>query len=168
MANKKQANGLQIDDDINFHRKESRVERIGWVVMLLLALLGLLGLFGDGPLSKVRAANGPLEVAYDRFERLLSPAQMVVRVSPEAAQNEELRLFVERNLLEGLEIRDISPQPERMELSPDRIVYVFPVKDPSSPVQITFDLETAKAGPHSGQIGVENGAQVNVNQFIYP
>lgn len=168
MANRKQENGLQIDDDLQFHRKESRAERVGWIGMVLLALAGLLGLFGDGPLAKVRAANGPVEAQYDRFERLLSPAQLEVQVSPEAAQNEEVRLQIGRELLDGWEIRDISPQPDRMELSPDRITYVFGVRDPSSPMRITFDIETARAGSHSGQIGLDGGEQIDVNQFVYP
>lgn len=168
MAKQKQGNGLEIDDDINFHRKEATVERVGWTVMALLALLGLVGLFGDGPLARTRAASGPVEVQYDRFERLLSPAQMVIHVAPEAAQNDEIRLQIERNLLNGLEVRGISPQPDSMELAPDRVVYVFKLTDPSRPMQITFDMETVKAGSHIGQVGVDNGALVRVNQFIYP
>lgn len=168
MAKQKQGNGLEIDDDINFHRKESTVERVGWTAMALLVLLGLVGLFGDGPLARTRVSSGPVEVRYDRFERLLSPAQMVIHVAPEAAQNDEIRLQVDRNLLDGLEVRDISPQPDSIELAPDRLIYVFKVTGPSRPMQIIFDMETVKAGSHSGQVGVDNGALVRVNQFIYP
>lgn len=168
MAKSKQVGDLQIDDDMNFQRKEWQVERIGWIVMALLALAGLLGLFGEGPLSNINAANGPIEVEYDRFERLMSPAQMVVQIAPEAAQGEEVRLRVGRKLLDGLEVQDISPQPDSMELTPENIVYVFKVNEPNAPMRIKFDLQTAKAGSHSGQVGVESGAAVDVRQFIYP
>lgn len=168
MAKQKQENGLEIDADMNFQVKEWRVERIGWVLMALLALAGLLGLFGEGPLANVRAENGPIAVEYDRFERLLSPAQLQIQVAPEAVQNDEVRLQVTRKLLDGLEVQDISPQPDSMELSPDTVVYVFKVTNPNAPMRITFDMETAKAGSHSGQVGIENGALVDIRQFIYP
>lgn len=168
MAKPKQGSGLEIDDDIDFQRKEWRVERIGWIAMALLGLIGLIGLFGEGPLATVTAANGPVEVQYDRFERLLSPAQMVFQIAPEAAQNDEVRLQMGRKLLDGLEVEDISPEPDSMELTPDHVVYVFKIKEPNAPLQITFDMETAKAGPHSGQVGIENGALVDVRQFVYP
>jgi len=168
MAKAKQVDDLQIDDDMDFQRKEWRVERIGWVAMALLALAGLLGLFGDGPLAKAKAVNGPLQVEYHRFERLLSPTQMVVQVDPEAVQNEEVRLVMGRNLMEALKVSAIAPQPERMELTPDSLVYIFKVSEASAPVRVTFDMETAKAGSHSGDIALENGASVNISQFIYP
>ena len=168
MAKQKQANGLEVDDDMNFQVKEWRVERFGWIIMVLLALAGLLGLFGDGPLANARANTGPVEVEYERFERLLSPAHVVVQVAPEAVQNDEVRLYITRELLDALQVQDISPQPESMELSPDRVLYIFKVKDPSAPMRIRFDMETARAGSHSGQIGIENGAMVEIRQFIYP
>lgn len=168
MPKPKQVDDLQIDDDMDFQRKEWRIERIAWIIMVLLALAGLLGLFGEGPLSNVNAANGPIEVQYDRFERLLSPAQMVVQVGPAGAQNEEVRLRVGRKLLDGLQVQNITPQPDSMELMPEEIVYVFNVKEPNAPMRITFDMQTAKAGSHGGQIGIENGAAVDVRQFIYP
>ena len=168
MPKSKQVGDLQIDDDMDFQRKEWQVERIAWVVMALLALAGLLGLFGDGPLAKTRAVNGPLQVEYHRFERLLSPAQMVVQVDPEAVQNEEVRLVIGRDLMESLEVSAIAPEPERMELTPESLVYVFNVSEATAPIRITFDMETAKAGSHNGNIALENGTSVNISQFIYP
>ncbi len=168
MAKPKQGNGLDLDVDMNFQEKEWRVERIGWIIMALLALAGLLGLFGEGPLANARAVNGPIVVEYERFERLLSPAKLRAQVAPEAVQNEEVRLYVTRTILDSLEVLDISPQPDSMVLTPDGVVYVFKVKDPSAPMRIRFDMETARAGSNSGQIGIENGAMVEIRQFIYP
>jgi hypothetical protein len=42
---------FQIDEDLNFQRREWKIQRAGWVTMALVIIAALLGVFGAGPLS---------------------------------------------------------------------------------------------------------------------
>ena len=71
MPEQKQNDRLQINEDIEFQKKEWNWARLGWVLMLIIALAGLLGLFGQGPLSKSTARAGGIEVEYERCAQFL-------------------------------------------------------------------------------------------------
>jgi hypothetical protein len=161
-------NDLEIDHDMDFQRKEWSVERWGWVFMALLAIAGLLGLFGQGPLSQTTVENGPVQIEYGRFERLLAPVQWNIQLNQEAVKNGEARVRVDESLLNQYDILHISPQPDREDLSPDYITFVFKSPQPGQKMSINFNLESTKPGKVSGQVGLENGPMLILNQFIYP
>ena len=127
MPEEKQNDLLQINEDIEFQKKEWSWARLGWVLMLIIALAGLLGLFGQGPLSKSTARAGGIEVEYERFERLLSPAQIEVKLTQQDFQNGEARVQVDRNMLNMYNLQDIVPEPDQSILSGEFITYVFNV-----------------------------------------
>lgn len=168
MSQKKKVGDLEIDQDLDFQKKEWRVERIGWVIMGLILLAGLFGLFGQGPLSAVTAGNNPLEVTYGRFERLLSPVAVEIQALPADPGAQDLRVMVDRDWLSNYQVSRISPEPDSIELTPDTQIFVFKVNQAGQPLQITFDLQPQKIGMHRGQIGLENGPEVQLNQFVYP
>ena len=45
----KTVQGMRIEEDRAYQRREWRFERIGWAVMAALLMAGLIGLLGDGP-----------------------------------------------------------------------------------------------------------------------
>jgi hypothetical protein len=159
---------LEIDQDLDFQQKEWSVERWGWVLMALLAIAGLLGLFGQGPLSRKSAANGPVKVEYGRFERLLAPVEWNLELDQQMLKNGEARVRVDKSLLNQYNIQRIEPQPESEEVAPDHVIFVFQVPQGGKGITINFNLQPIKLGPASGQVGQENGPMLPVNQFIYP
>ncbi len=72
----KKVGSLEVDEDMQFQRKEWTVEHWSWIGMAIIAIAALLGLFGQGILSKTTVENGPIQVEYGRFERLLAPIQL--------------------------------------------------------------------------------------------
>jgi len=159
---------LEIDQDMDFQHKEWSVERWGWIIMALLAIAGLLGLFGQGPLSITTVENGPVQVEYGRFERLLAPTHWNIQLDEGAVQNGEVRLRVEENLLNRYNIQQIEPQPKSEELAPDYTTFVFKAPQGGQGMNIHFNLEPNKPGQASGQVGLESGPMLQLNQFIYP
>lgn len=168
MSQLKRVGDLEIDQDLDFQRKEWVVERWSWILMLLIVFAGLLGLFGQGPLSSTTVGDDPLKVHYGRFERLSAPTQMNIQVSPTAASNGEVRLRVDQSVMTLYNIQRIIPEPASTELSSGYITYVFKTGLGDQPFQIVFDLEPSKLGMPKGAIGLENGPSVNISQFIYP
>lgn len=47
MTRRSSVGDVELAQDLAFHRRELRAERIGWAVMLMIVLLALLGLFGS-------------------------------------------------------------------------------------------------------------------------
>jgi uncharacterized membrane protein YtjA (UPF0391 family) len=168
MPQPKKVDGLEISEDMNFQRKEWTAERWGWVFMLIVIIAALLGLFGQGPLSSASAESGVMQVRYNRFERLLAPTQLTVRLDQDSAENGEIRLQVDQSLMQAYTVENIFPDPESVEVSPNQYIYVFKTAQGGRPPDILFNLQPNRLGPASGQIGLENGQAVRLSQFIYP
>jgi hypothetical protein len=168
MTEVKRIGDLEIDEDIDFQRKEWHVERWGWVLMLIIALAGLLGAFGNGLLSSAAVQSGPVKVQYGRFERLLAPAQISVRLDQRVVQNGEARLRVDQSLLEYYTVQRIIPSPDSEEVAADHVTFVFKIPKAGKPFRITFNMESNRLGFAQGQVGIENGPTLRLSQFIYP
>ena len=168
MSSPKKVNDLEISEDMDFQRKEWSVERWGWIFMLVVIIAALLGLFGQGPLSSASAESGALRVRYNRFERLLAPTQLTVRLNQDNAQNGEIRLHIDQALIQAYTVENLFPEPDRVEASPNQYIYVFKTAQGGQPPDIVFNLQPSRMGPVSGQVGLENGPAVRLSQFIYP
>ena len=156
---------------IEFQRKEWRVQRVGWAVMGLIVVLASLGLLGsNGPFAKAEreAADGSLEVSYLRLDRHHAPGELSVEVAPEFALEGEIRLWIEQDFADRLEFTSIVPEPERVEIQADQIVYVFAVGDQSGPLPITYFYEHNGYWREGGRLGLVNGEAIELSQFVFP
>jgi hypothetical protein len=161
---------LEIDQDLEFQRRTWMVQRVGWVVMALVALAALLGLLGPGPLSNATAGNQkmPLHVAYNRFVRYQTPTQLRVHLTPETGREGKARVWLSRDYLQGVQVQQVVPTPEGVEIGSDRLTYIFRLSEPSQPTAITFYVEPEQIGPLSCHIGLGSGPPLSFSQFVYP
>lgn len=162
--------GLQIDEDMKFQRRQWKAERIGWVCMTLFLAAAVMGLFGQGPLSDALAGNDgdPVSVHYDRFPRHGSQASLKIVLGPGAARDGEARVWLSRQYLDAHRLDQVIPEPERVEAAPDRYTYVFKVADAAKETSAVFQLEPDGYGRTTARVGLEGGPAVDVRQFIYP
>lgn len=133
MGKLKKVGSIEIDEDMDFQRASWKVQRAGWVLMLLFIITGLLGLFGNGPISSARAGDegSTLLVEYDRFLRVHAPTAAMFRIGNDAAlPDSTVRLWVDRSWVSAFELRAITPEPDRAETAGTRLVYVFRVVPP--------------------------------------
>ena len=168
MAKTKKIGDLQIDEDMEFQRRSWIVQRIGWAICALIILLAALGLFGDGILSNVQAGEqeGPLWLEYPRFERFEDEFQIKVHANEGAAEG-EIRIQLDQNYLDGVEVNSISPEPDTELIDTNGITYVFKTNG-NSPFTAHFYVIARKAGSLSGRFRLQNGETVGFSQFIYP
>jgi hypothetical protein len=161
---------LDIDQDLTFQRRSWAVQRVGWVTIGALLVLALAGVLGSGPLSRQEATvPGLLRVEYQRFGRYQTPETLTVRLEPAATRVAEVRLWVDRQYVDGSQIERITPPPIRVESAPDRLVYVFSTSRPGESMTIRFMLQPEQIGPTSGRVGVAGAAGVAAfRQFVYP
>ena len=161
---------LEITQDLAHERLEWRIERVGWIVMALVLLAALVGLLGSGPLSRATAGEegSALWVEYNRFERHQAPAMLRVHLGPGAARDGKARLWLNREYVENIELHHIDPEPERVEVEHDRLIYTFNLPDPTRPTAVTYYLEANTYGRMPLRVGLDAGPQLNFSQFYYP
>jgi hypothetical protein len=170
MAEIRRLGGLEIEEDIKFQQWEWRVSRLGWVLMALVLLAGTLGVFGVGILSGTtrQSEGGLLEVQYEKFGRHRAPTSLVLSLGPGAVRDGEVRLWIDREYLQGLDIEGITPEPDSVETQGDRLVYVFNAAESQLPVLVNYSLQTNYLGLRQGRVGLDNGPELDFWQLIYP
>jgi hypothetical protein len=164
--------GLEVDEDLEFQRKSWTAERVGWVVMALFVLAAAAGLLGSGPLGHATAGvPGVMAVDYERFARLETSETLTIRLEPAAIPARTVRLSLSREFLDGSKVVSILPAPERVESAAGRLVFVFAVAEPRTPMVVTFNVEPQQFGRSQGIIGLESLPEprfVTFRQLVYP
>lgn len=100
-----------VQEFMDVQQRHWRLERVGWVLFLLLVLLALLGLFSRGALSLTvsQSADGALAVEYQRFERNSAASQIIVKVRAEPG--EVVQLEITGDLMDKFIIEGMQPAP---------------------------------------------------------
>jgi hypothetical protein len=165
------ARELEIVEDMPLERATWTVERVAWLLMLLALAAAFLGLCGSaGPLAKASAGDAAsgLKVEYDRFARHGGVAKLDVRVGPELIKDGAVRLWVENAYVEDFAVESFTAEPDATHSGPDRAVYTFAVADASEPVTIGVQLRPGGYWLYRARLGVVDGPEVALRQFVYP
>jgi hypothetical protein len=159
---------LDIDQDLEFQRRDWTFERVGWIAMLLLIVGALVGLFGDGPLSKAErvTADQSLRVEYDRFERHGNDAKLTVFVRRDSAAGAAVSLWVNDEFLRGVQLEHIEPEPVRQVSVGDRTLFDIAVAGDSA--RLTFAFRPKDVGSRRLELGLMGREPLSVKQFVYP
>jgi hypothetical protein len=159
---------LEIHTDPRFTRRMWRFQRAGWIVLAALVAAGTLGAFGDGVIARrtAESADGTLAVEHERFVRRRAPSgvRIHVRASGDAGP---LRIWIDREYLEAIELRRITPEPESQRVGDDRCELEFERLDGARTAEIALDFDVREAGRFRGRIG-SGEASVLLDQFAYP
>lgn len=165
-----QKDGLQIERDASFQRREWLIQRVGWVAMTAVLAAALAGLLGDGPLSHAVAGErgGALWIEYQRFGRWQAPEEMHVHLGAGQAKGGRARIWLDRDFVERLEIDGVTPPPAAVEARADRATYEFLAPEEGGDLEITFNVKPQHWGRKHGRIGVEGGPAVAMSELVYP
>jgi len=155
-------------NDLTHERKVWKVEHWGWGIFGLILVAALLGIFGEGPLARAKAGrpNSVLWIDYDRFVRYQAP--MVLKVHVAAGNNSLPALWLARDYLDRVDVEHISPEPERVKVGRDSLIYIFNVARTNEEATITFHLKPTGYGKTPVRLGLVDGPQMDFTQFIYP
>ena len=159
---------IEVDQDLDHVRSLWRVQRVGWVGMLLILLGAALGLFGHGPLADGQVQAESLTVDYDRFARHGATSSLDAQIEPQALRADTLTLWLTRSYLERAELESVVPEPERVADRGDVVVFTFLTADRSRPMRVTFNLRPDEYGSEHARAGIDGGESVSFRQFIYP
>jgi hypothetical protein len=168
MGRPQRAKSHEIDEDLEFERRQWVVQRVSWVICSLILVAGFIGLLGSGPLSHVGTSAGPLTLEYERFVRNLSPTVFRLRVDSGVAVDQQIGVWLDQDLVDKFDITQIIPEPIDAEAGADRVVYYFGVTESDPLSEITFDVQPSEPGLSRSRLGIVNGPEIEFDQFIYP
>ncbi len=170
MSSVQRVGDLEIEQDHDFQRLTWRLQRVGWIVLVVVILAALLGLFGSGPLARATtgAPGAPLRLEYDRLGRIEAPTTLTALLRPSARRPGEAILHLDRGFTDHFQIESVQPTPDRTEAGPDHSVYAFRVTGPGEPVRVTFRLRPEQIGPLTGRARVDGGSWLTCTQFAFP
>ncbi|HSH31238.1 MAG TPA: hypothetical protein VK963_01075 [Candidatus Saccharimonadales bacterium] len=165
MSKVQQINSIQVGEDLAHQGLFWKIERAGWAVLLLVLMGALLGYSGaGGPLNQAVAQTEGLELEYDRFMRQLAPSQLKVKLAPASA--ETVSFSLSQDYLDQLQIQNITPQPDSITATGDKLQYQF-AATPGSSLTVTFDIQPSAVGLLSGDIS-RNDENASFKQVVYP
>ena len=159
---------LQLDTDDAFQRNEWRIQRVGWIVWTLVIVAGVIGLLGSGPMSRAEtvAPDGSLTIAYDRYLHYHHPTQLMLSVGEIA--DDELRIKLNRALLDRLQIQRIEPEPSQAELADDGVIYTFLQQPSARNAKVILHVDYEHFGANHGTVELVGHEPVTLKQFVYP
>lgn len=170
MSTQPRSASLEVEQDLRYQRWEWRLQRVGWVVIVLFIVAALLGLLGEGPLGQASqtAPDGSAALEYQRLLHFHNPNELRLAIDAKANEGKELRLWVSAEYLRDVDINSILPEPIRMEAGADGHTFVFAVASPGQPTNITIHFEADRAGLIHGEIKVEGRDAIAFGHFVYP
>lgn len=163
------ARHASIPQDMTFEHRSWRVQRVGWVLMLLFVLAGLLGVVGSGPLSNATSGNPDgVEIQYQRFARSYASQELIVTIAPLLLGGEQVELSITRDYLDHFEVETVIPEPEETRVDGQWITYVFNLARTDEGVHVILRLSARDFGIHSGTVRVGEDDRARFRQVIYP
>jgi hypothetical protein len=166
---KKHNGELEIDEDLEMDHRTWTVQRISWVILLLIVIAALLGFTGRGGVKGINkttknTASQTMEVEYDRFLRDEVEGEM--KISLQNLKTTSPSLFFSKEFYDKVRVEEIVPEPEHVEISQDGITYTFRATKPefiilyyTKPLHIG-SLQVVAKGP--------DNETVTISQFVYP
>lgn len=160
---------LDINQDLEFQRREWFAQRIGWWALAAFVAAATLGIFGKGPLSSAQTAEAgaPLWVEYERFLRVGAPSRIAVHGSP-PAPGAGFQVHLPRQYFEAFRIDQVTPPPLAIAIGDDDVHLQFgPATDRAKTFTIILDLEPLRVGRYPAAFRVDGVAPVSFVQFAY-
>ena len=161
MPSKVDHSELEIEEDLPWTERSWKIQRAGWVLLLLFVSSAALGVFGNGWLSKVHRQLNEYSVDYERFGRYGMPQQ--IKLMAPSKEGKVVFTFPQ-SFTELYEIQSITPQPYRQNFDQANITMEFAA---NAPVLLMLEIEAEKIGSHSVQFKI-NDQVFTISQFIYP
>lgn len=153
--------GIELDEDIDLHKKGWSLQRIAWLIIAILILLFILGLFGSGPLSNKTIKKGRHQVKYEQYLRYENKNKITFSVSD---ISKEIQLEIPQEYLNYFLIKKITPSPKEVKVVKGQVQYTF---SGSGDINICLYLKPEKTGSIESTIKLANQT-FRISQFIYP
>jgi hypothetical protein len=160
---------FEVDEDMEFQRRDWAFERAGWFGLLLVLVAAGTGLMGNGPLSDAEAASPDraLVAEYSRFERHGASATLTVLVARQGASDSTVRVWLGNEYMKGILLEQVVPEPNSQLSSASRMTYEIPLAPEADTARVTFHFRPETIGARRLVLGSASH-QLALSQFVYP
>lgn len=161
---------MEVNEDIEFERGFWKFQRVGRIGLAVFILLALLGFTGSGPLSNASASSpdGEIRVSYERIDRINAPSTLELSFQADQVSAGELKVWIDSGFVSNIRLDQITPEPDSVEVGPDRYVFAFKVSAESDPAPISFQFTPEKPGLAKATVGIVDGPSTSLQQFRFP
>ncbi len=159
---------VSVGEDLEFQRKWWRFENGTWWFFGLILLLDMAGAFGRGPLAKAerRAADGSIDVKYERIERTGTPSFLSIAFGPAAVHDNQVKLFISESVVKELGTQRVVPAPLATQIGDGGLLYTFPASQRSPVVEL--GLQPSSPGRFHFFMQVPGSAPINAGVTVVP
>ena len=156
--------------DLAFEERWWRIQRFCWVILSLLLVGGVVGVFGNGPLSKstIHPPGSEIQILYERLARRETPCNLELHLGRGALASGQVRIQLNRELVDRLQIKKITPEPIATEPLADGACFIFRTDPALDGATILFLESPTTPGIVEGEITVEGAKPAHFRQFVYP
>jgi hypothetical protein len=113
-----------------------------------------------------KAADGSMEVDYERVERFSTPSVLTVRINSPAIHEEQVQLWASESLVKSLGNQRVIPQPENSEVGDGGVLYTFPAS--KGPAAIEFQMQPSKLGATELKLRIPGHSELDLKIFVMP
>ena len=161
---------LELERNVSLHKREWKVQHVGWLLGAAVIAIALAGLLGAGPLSNTEASSeaGAVRVLYNRFVHYNNEIVLRVQLASLGNTAESIELKLPHSYLQRARIRRIHPEPVRSHLAADGTAFEFARATGASEAAVDFHLEFCQYGRATGSVELVGGEAVKFSQFVYP
>jgi hypothetical protein len=163
-------NRFQVDQDIAFQRRDWIFERIGWGALFLVVAAAAAGYLGRGRASErvAETADRSARVEYGRFERHGAPARLIVTVQRPQPRDTLVSIWIDDPFLDGVRMTQVTPEPVSQRSDARRTTFAFALSGGADRARVVFHFTPDALWAREAQVGVLGGAELRLNQFIFP
>ena len=161
---------LEVSEDIRWERRIWAFQRFGRYALALFLLLAFLGFTGSGPLSNASASSPDdlLSVSYERIDRINAPSTFQISFEPDLVSGDELQIWISSDFMRQVQMNQITPEPESVEIGAARYVFTFAVTADADPAPISFQFRPERPGISRAHIGVVDGPEISLRKLMLP
>lgn len=166
--NEQESRDFPVQENMKWQKAEWRIQRVGFVLLLLFVIAGACGFFSKGVISsqQVSAADGRLTVEYEHFGRRQSNMDMALRLRKLSGDHYQVTLSGEA--MDNFQIQTLQPQPDETWSSEDQLILIWHRRLQQNNATVWLSLQPQSFGHYPVKITLDNRSQVTFSQFIYP
>lgn len=157
-----------VEEHMRWQHREWRIQRVGIMLLFLIVVLGACGLFSKGFLSNkaVNASDGSVMVEYERFGRIQSSMDMVIRIRN--ISSDQFTVTLGRGAMDKLQIQSLHPQPVEAQTKGSDLVLTFAADKTIPDHTVWLGLQPQSPGINKVSVGADSQMPVEFTQWIYP
>lgn len=163
----KRIGDLEIEEDIVYQRRFHIAQRAAWALMVIVIVMASAGLIGPGLAGMEESASSDKRVKTEYNGSLYHQKDSEMTIKIESPGTGPVSVWISREYLENIYIKQMLPKPENITASPGRVYYSFRHDGQGKELKINLYFQPIRVGRLQGRVGNET-SEAAFSQFVLP